>query len=123
MPRRELTFELRRSRHGIGVFPLAAIKKNAEVILWEKGDWQLNDPKTFADLKWANKWGIYAWDKLWCPKSKIRMSIAWYINHSKAPNLRTRFTKTGNWRFWALRAIKAGEELTIDYSQLDYMGE
>ena len=55
------------------------------------------------------------WDKLWCPKSKIRMSLAWYINHSKTPNLRTRFTKAGNWRFWAQRAIKAGEELTIDY--------
>jgi SET domain-containing protein len=123
MPRRELTFELRRSNHGIGVFPLAAIRKNVEVILWEKGDWQLKDPKTFADLKWANKWGIYAWDKLWCPKSKIRMSIAWYINHSKTPNLRTRFTRNGNWRFWVLREIKAGEELTIDYSQLDYMGE
>jgi SET domain-containing protein len=123
MPRRELTFELRRCRHGIGVYPLGDIKKNAEVILWEKGDWQLEDPKTFTDLKWANKWGIYAWDKLWCPKSKIRMSIAWYINHSKTPNLRTRFTRNGNWRFWALRGIKEGEELTIDYSQLDYMGE
>jgi hypothetical protein len=116
-----MIFELRPSRHGIGVFTNATIKKAAEVVLWEKGDWQLKTPKTFAELKWANKWGIYAWDKLWCPKSTIRMSVAWYINHSKTPNLRSHFTKTGNWRFWAVRLIKPDEELTIDYSQLDYM--
>ena len=121
MPRRETIPELRPSRHGIGVFANSPIKKGAEVILWEKGDWRLKNPKTFDDLKWANKWGIYAWDKLWCPRSKLRMSLSWYINHSKTPNLRTHFTKTGNWRFWALRNVKADEELTVDYSQLDYM--
>ena len=121
-PRTEIICELRQSKHGIGVFAVTPIKKGAEVVLWEKGDWQLVDPKTFAELKWADKWGIYAWDKLWCPKSKIRMSIAWYINHSKTPNLKTSFTRAGNWRFWAVRAVKPDEELKIDYSRLDYMG-
>ena len=121
MTRKDTIFELRPSKHGIGVFTLGPLNKGAELILWEKGDWELKNPTTFAELKWADKWGIYAWDKLWCPKRKIRMSIAWYINHSKTPNLKTHFTKTGNWRFWAAKAIKANEELKIDYSRLDYM--
>jgi Proteins containing SET domain len=40
-----------------------------------------------------------------------RMSIGWYTNHSKQPNVETR-----TWK--ALRDIKKGEEITIDYDAL-----
>jgi hypothetical protein len=116
-----MTCEIRSSKHGVGVFSPKAIRKGEEIFLWKKGDWKLRNPKNFEDLKWCNKWCIYAWDKLWGPASKNSMSMAWYVNHSKNPNMKSHFSKKGNWRFWATRNIKPDEELTVDYRELDYM--
>ena len=42
------------------------------------------------------------------------MSVLWYLNHSKKPNLKA--IKNG----WITKnTIKKGQELTIDYSELD----
>jgi SET domain-containing protein len=41
------------------------------------------------------------------------MSIGWYLNHSEEPNVRI----VGH-RGRSLRAIGAGEELTVDYHAL-----
>ena len=41
----ESTFELRLLPARHRRFPAAAPKRNAEIILWEKGDWELKDPK------------------------------------------------------------------------------
>jgi SET domain-containing protein len=45
------------------------------------------------------------------------MSIGWYLNHSKNPNVDV----SSNFR--AIRKIRRGEELTIDYSywQFDWV--
>ena len=51
------------------------------------------------------------------------MSLAWYVNHSSRPNAEARYTRKGNWKFIALRNIKSGEEITVNYSTLDYYGK
>jgi len=48
-----------------------------------------------------------------------RKNIARYINHSCEPNAKG-FTNGRKIWIWSLRAIQAGEEITIDYGQ-DYM--
>ena len=45
-----------------------------------------------------------------------------YINHSCAPNSFTRLTKQRA-EFYALRRIRAGEELTVDYGRSHHDGQ
>ena len=42
------------------------------------------------------------------------MSVIRYLNHSKTPNAYHK-----NYNYYALRDIKAGEEITIDYNTLE----
>jgi SET domain-containing protein len=51
------------------------------------------------------------------------MSHAWYVNHSSTPNARTSYARNGNWKFVALKNIRSGEEVTVNYSTLDYYGK
>jgi len=55
----------------------------------------------------VSKGGAYG-----CPSSFNSLTPAWYLNHSRKPNLEV----DGDYRFFAKRAIKRGEELTVDYS-------
>lgn len=47
-----------------------------------------------------------------------RMTIGWYLNHSHTPNVTHLPKSDPNFWFYALRDIKAGEELVIDYNIL-----
>jgi hypothetical protein len=115
--------ELGKSPHGIGVIARCLINRNQAIPLWRSGDWKIWNPRTFEQLKWCNKWCIYAWDKFYGPADPDRMSLAWYVNHSSDPNVKTSYGKKGNWKFIALRKIASGEELTVNYSTLDYFGK
>jgi SET domain-containing protein len=115
--------ELGRSVHGVGVIVLCPIKKGEAIGLWRAGDWKIWRPRTFDQLKWCNKWCIYAWDEFYGPADPKRMSLAWFVNHSSKPNAVCSYGKNGNWKFVALRNIKNGEEVTVNYSTLDYYGK
>jgi len=47
-------------------------------------------------------------EKYGCPTNFNKLTPAWYLNHSVNPNVAT----DNNYRFYALRNIKKGEELT-----------
>jgi hypothetical protein len=47
-----------------------------------------------------------------CPTSFNLLTPAWYLNHSKTPNVAC----DESLRFFALRRISSGEELTADYT-------
>ncbi len=70
-------------------------------------------------LKWLNVFGIVVWQGFYAPKNPIRLSLAWYINHSARPNVSVAVTPK-TWTIRAVRDIKAGEELTVDYGTLDF---
>jgi SET domain len=115
--------ELRKSPHGVGVFAEFPIKRHQNLKLWRPGDWRVWNPRTFEELRWCDKWCIYAWDKFYGPRDPYRMSLAWYVNHSSKPNMKSTYAKNGRWQFVSLRIVKAGEELTVNYSTLDYYGK
>jgi len=46
-----------------------------------------------------------------CPKSFNQMTVSWFLNHSKTPNIKI----DKAFKFFAKRNIKEGEELTVDY--------
>jgi SET domain-containing protein len=59
--------------------------------------------------------------KYWIPEQGIQtLCITHFLNHSKQPNLTT--TPDGD-IFIAVRDIKKGEELTVDYGQFDELEE
>ena len=49
----------------------------------------------------------------YCPRSFTRVDVGWYLNHSDNPN-----AAHTDWEYFALRPIKDGEEITIDYRTL-----
>jgi hypothetical protein len=53
-----------------------------------------------------------------CPRNFNLMTPAWYLNHSKKPNVRC----DEEFRFFALRDINTGEELTVDYDTYNDFG-
>jgi len=122
-PQNAIYCELGKSPHGIGVIAQQPIRKGRSISLWRAGDWKVWNPRTFTQLKWCDKWCIYAWDKFYGPADPRRMSLAWYVNHSSKPNAQCSYGKTGNWKFVALRNIKCEEEITVNYSTLDYYGK
>ena len=46
-----------------------------------------------------------------CPNCFNRLTVSWYLNSSKTPNVAC----DADYKFYALRPIAAGEELTADY--------
>lgn len=51
-----------------------------------------------------------------CPERFDRMEIGWYINHSATPNIDYDFKLC---KLYAIKNIKAGDEILIDYNYLD----
>lgn len=79
----------------------------------------LDSVKDLEHLRWLNVFGIVVWQGFYAPPNPIKMSIAWYINHSSKPNVIVTVSPT-RWIIRARRDIKAGEELTVDYGTLDF---
>jgi SET domain-containing protein len=50
-------------------------------------------------------------DKYECPSSLNKLTPAWFLNDSKDPNVAV----DSSLKFYAIREIEAGEELTVDY--------
>lgn len=66
-------------------------------------------------------------EKCLCPQRFDRMEIGWYINHSSTPNIARNSTFSNaeavrdikKRTVYAIRDIKAGDEILIDYNYLD----
>jgi SET domain-containing protein len=102
--------------HGVGVFARKRIKKGSLLPLFAKDDLTVRNIASPIERHYAvhytAKNRIASKPLGWhCPKDFHRMSIGWYTNHSKRPNVETR-----TWK--ALRNINKGEEITIDYDLL-----
>lgn len=72
----------------------------------------------------ANKRGgkyLVKLDEKYIVDGSMRSNIARYINHSCRPNAGVYTSGVRVW-IWSLRAIKAGEEITIDYGR-EYIEE
>src|SRR4051812_24199011 len=101
---------------GIGVFALNPIQKGVRVPVSSENDARIIEeqelarlPKTYHQYLVPDVEGNW-----WGPIDFHRMSIGWYLNHSKNPNLDV------SSNFTAIRKIARGEELTIDYSYWNF---
>ena len=111
--------------HGIGCFTVKEIRKG-EVVknLWDNKDCKFvhNRRKLFICLKYPERKFLYetycikTTNGWWCPLDFRKISVAWYLNHSDKPNLAS---NDEGCTYYAIRNIKTGKELTIDYKKLD----
>jgi hypothetical protein len=122
LPHKNVLTRLRPSkvhRGGVGVFAICDIKKNSPIFgdddddmvwVYKKNLAGLVKPlrelyDDFAVIKNNGK-------KYGCPRNFNLLTLSWYLNESKNPNVQC----DNNYRFFASRDIKAGEELTVNYS-------
>jgi SET domain-containing protein len=106
-----------RSRiHGVGVLAIRDIPRGTrlfrgedERVVWvrlariRRLPVELRRLYTDFGMAWGQRIGV--------PQTLNMLSVGWYLNHSARPN--TRCDEDG--RFYALRRIRKGEELTADY--------
>jgi SET domain-containing protein len=98
---------------GIGVFATHAIAAGAQLF-----------SGTFSPRKMLvkdvpaafHKYLVYLSDEeCLCPERFDRMEIGWFLNHSETPNI----IKKSDGLVYAVTDIQAGDEILMDYNQLN----
>ncbi len=102
--------------HGVGVFAIRNIPKGTyifpdddEELIWI--DKRILGRLSSEQRKLYEDFCIIKGDLYGCPRSFNNMTPAWYLNESATPNI----ASDNAYRFFAMRDIKKGEELTVDY--------
>jgi len=117
MPHHDVFARLKRSDiDGVGVFAIRAIPKGTYIFPGDDEDVVWIPKHRLAGLsaeerKLYDDFCIIRGELYGCPRSFNKLTPPWYLNESTAPNVAT----DRNFRFFAKRRIKKGEELTVDY--------
>ena len=104
------SFAVRRTSTGLGLFTLRDIASGKRIIEYLG---------TIITTEEADKRGgkyLFELDEKHAIDGSTRSNTARYINHSCRPNAEGLTTGRRVW-IWALRDIKAGEEITINYGK------
>ncbi len=101
---------------GVGVFAIRDIKKGTRIFYGDSEKLVWLEKRKIEKLpeeirKFYKDFCVFRGDLCGCPKNFNNLTVSWYLNHSKDPNV----VCDQNYDFFALRDIKKGEELTVDY--------
>ena len=107
------TLKRKRGLSGLGLVCVEDIRKGQTIV--EYSGKRVNDAK--ADTL-SNRY-IFEVKKNVNIDGSSRKNLARYVNHSCKPNCDYSIRKSGRVFYYALKKIKAGEELTVDYGK-DY---
>ncbi len=110
----EFTFVLKPSPiGGVGVFATHDIHEGTQLFRANFSPRRMKTKEVPADFI---KYCIFLDDEeCICPERFDRMEIGWFINHSHSPNI----AKQPEKGIVAIREIKAGEEILMDYNILN----
>jgi SET domain-containing protein len=108
--------------HGVGVFAIRRIEKGTYIfpndkaqIVWLKKRALKQLPRSikrlYDDFCIIKNGG----ESYGSPVNFNNMTTSWYLNHSPKPNVGC----DKHFDFFAMRNIKAGEELTVDYNSFN----
>ena len=102
--------------HGVGVVAILPIKKGDAVfgaddseMVWVKKSKVRTLPKQIKKL--YDDFCVMKNNQYGCPDNFNNLTLSWFLNHSTKPNI----AADKNYRFYAIRNIRVGEELTVDY--------
>ena len=110
----EFSFILAPSKiHGIGVFATQSIKKGIKLRLFPNSDKVRLFKKIGRHKDFLDRYCVESKEGYHGPADFGRMSIGWYLNHSKHPNAAHK-----NYHYISVKDIKQGDEITIDYETL-----
>lgn len=109
--------------HGVGVIAISDIPKDTYVFDGDKSEMVWVTEKEIEPFTLPSEIQKLYQDfcviiteggikKYGCPTNFNNMSISWYLNNSKNPNVGC----DQEYNFFTLRNIQAGEELTVDYN-------
>ncbi len=104
---------------GIGCFSDIVIRKGEFVRIFSPEDsrWvPLKKAQASPQQNLIKKFGIRTGGGYWAPIDFLRISVGWYMNHSEKPNLQS---DDGDVTYFALKDIRPGEEVTMDYRRMD----
>jgi hypothetical protein len=124
LPHRGALARLKRSPiHGVGVFAIRAINKgtrlfsqDSDEMRWIEADRLPTDKqlrKLYKDFAIVKEGKDGHPTRYGCPRHFDRLTVSWYLNDPR-PGEKPNVRGDENYDFWALRDIKAGEELTVD---------
>lgn len=104
--------------HGVGLFALKAISSGTLIWTLEAKDRKIVQPSEFNKMDPVTQYLTRFYG--WLPTGKgywiVPTDISRFINHSVKANTTTEAT-----RFYAAKDIRAGEEITQDYSKFEYL--
>jgi SET domain len=117
LPHHQVYGRISRSRiNGVGVKAICPIKKGIYIFFGDDDEliWITRDKISHLSKELKKLYidfAILKNGRFGCPKNFNLLTPAWYLNHSKHPNVGC----DSKYNFFALRNIKKGEELTVDY--------
>ena len=102
--------------HGVGLIAIVSIPKGTDLFPTDNAEltWiQVDDLPSMplAQRQLYDDFCIRRGNTYGCPRNFNDLTMSWYLNHSNAPNV----CCDSEYRFFALRDIRVGEELTVDY--------
>lgn len=121
LPHHKVYTRLRSSKiHGVGVFSITNIKKGTFLFYGDDEDMVWIEKQEVSKLpaeirKLYDDFCVIKDDQYGCPKNFNQLTVAWYLNEPK-PSEKPNVGCNNDYEFFALRDIKKGEELTVDYS-------
>lgn len=106
--------------HGVGVFAIRDIREGTNIFSDDISEMEWIDATKVAQTsgeirRLYDDFCVQRKGEYGCPEGFNNLTVSWYLNEptpGHAPNVICR----GDYDFFAARDIRAGEELTVDYS-------
>jgi len=110
MPQGKLSYVIKRTKTGLGMFAVEPIFKGQRLIEYT-GPLISNE-----ELETRRGRYFFGLNSKWSIDGNPRSNMARYINHSCRPNAEAIISSRRIW-IWSRTNIKAGEEITYDYGK------
>ncbi len=107
-------FRVGRSQTGLGLFAVAPIAMG-DIFVEYLGPRIPTPLARELDRRRANKY-LFEIDRRWTIDGYARSNLARYVNHACRPNAEA-VLKRGRMMYRAIKRIRPGEEITIDYGE------
>lgn len=124
----QFSFILKPSEYGVGVFATHDIQSGTHLRLFVDEETTKHESVVLEKNKVPEIFRGHCLDRgdtLICPPDFGVLPIGWYVNHSAQPNAAPGQNPNTHrrYRWYALRNIKAGEEILFNYADLEEPGK